>query len=306
MNKVVNLNQLTSLERFSKEYSSMSDDYVFTHFTAPVGGLAANEWSERYGGPMRIDGISWMLCLEGEIELEVNLSPCTLTPRSMVVTTPGSIINIKGMRSERMECYVLFVSTEFMHDINFDLNVIGSFRPQGSHRAPIQLTADEVRGLTRYFDLLHFNTANETPDAYAKPIARCLIAALTYQMIGIISSRLRTDREEAPQNLRRMTYVNTFMDLVHRYHLKERSVAFYAGRMFISPKYLSLIIKEQTGRSAAQIIDSVVILEAKNLLRFSGKNIQQVAYELNFPNQSSFGKYFKHLTGMSPSEYQRS
>ena len=49
-----------------------------------------------------------------------------------------------------------------------------------------------------------------------------------------------------------------------------------------------------------------VILEAKNLLRYSGKNIQQVAYELNFSNQSSFGKYFKHLTGMSPSQFQKS
>ena len=85
-----------------------------------------------------------------------------------------------------------------------------------------------------------------------------------------------------------------------------RSVAFYAGKLFISPKYLSLIIKESTGKSATDVIDSYVVLEAKNLLRFSGKNIQQVAYELNFPNQSSFGKYFKHLTGMSPSEYQRS
>ena len=60
-----------------------------------------------------------------------------------------------------------------------------------------------------------------------------------------------------------------------------------------------------TGRSAAAWIDECVILEAKNLLRFSGKNIQQIAYELNFSNQSSFGKYFKHLTGMSPSEFQK-
>ncbi len=83
-------------------------------------------------------------------------------------------------------------------------------------------------------------------------------------------------------------------------------MAFYADKLFISPKYLSLIIKEALGRSAAEVIDDYVILEAKNMLRFSGKNIQQVSYELNFPNQSSFGKYFKHLVGMSPSEYQRS
>ena len=83
-------------------------------------------------------------------------------------------------------------------------------------------------------------------------------------------------------------------------------MGFYADKLYISPKYLSLIIKESTGRSAAEWIDEYVILEAKNLLRFSGKNIQQIAYELNFTNQSSFGKYFKHLTGMSPSEFQRS
>ncbi len=103
-----------------------------------------------------------------------------------------------------------------------------------------------------------------------------------------------------------MTYVHEFIQLVHEYHRSERTVAFYADKLFISPKYLSLIIKETLGRSAAEIIDDYVILEAKNLLRFSGKNIQQVSYELNFPNQSSFGKYFKHLTGFSPSEYQRS
>ena len=83
-------------------------------------------------------------------------------------------------------------------------------------------------------------------------------------------------------------------------------MAFYADKLFISPKYLSLLVKEATGRSAANWIDEYVIMEAKNMLRFSGRNIQQVTYDLNFPNQSSFGKYFKHLTGMSSTQYQRS
>ena len=68
---------------------------------------------------------------------------------------------------------------------------------------------------------------------------------------------------------------------------------------------MSLIIKEATGRTAAQWIDDYVIMAAKKLLRFSGKNIQQVAYELNFSNQSAFGKYFKRITGMSPTDFQR-
>ncbi len=135
---------------------------------------------------------------------------------------------------------------------------------------------------------------------------RCVIAALTYQVLQMVTRRIKDNSESKMPRSRRTTYVNEFMRLVHEHHTRERSVAFYAGKLFISPKYLSLIIKESTGKSATDVIDSYVVLEAKNLLRFSGKNIQQVAYELNFPNQSSFGKYFKHLTGMSPSEYQRS
>ena len=80
-------------------------------------------------------------------------------------------------------------------------------------------------------------------------------------------------------------------------------MSFYAQQLYITTKYLSNIVKEATGRSAAQWIDEFVILEAKNLLRFSGKTIKQVSYELNFSNQSAFGKYFKLITGMSPSEY---
>ena len=51
---------------------------------------------------------------------------------------------------------------------------------------------------------------------------------------------------------------------------------------------------------------SKVFLEAKNLLKFSGMSIQEIAYHLNFSTQSFFGKYFKHQTGLSPSEYRSS
>ena len=89
-------------------------------------------------------------------------------------------------------------------------------------------------------------------------------------------------------------------------HTQERSVTFYAEKLCITPKYFSTLIKKQTGKSAAQWIDDYVILEAKNLLKFSGMSIQEIAYHLNFSTQSFFGKYFKHQTGLSPSEYRSS
>ncbi|MBD5323193.1 MAG: AraC family transcriptional regulator [Duncaniella sp.] len=316
MGNTVNLNQLTALSRFSSEFSNLSDDYLFTRLTSDTI-LRAMRFDSLNGidhidGPLRIDGISWILCVSGQLDFELNLTPVTLTSECITVIPPGSMIEMKKIDPTDLDCYLLFVSTEFMHDINFDLNVIGSSRPlnfgqRSDADRVMHITPDETAGLREYFSLLHRNSSENSDNLYTKSIARCLIAALLYQVLNLVTRRLKDSPDEVrPSRSRRSTYVNEFMRLVHEHHVRERSVAFYAGKLFISPKYLSLIIKESTGRSATEVIDSYVILEAKNLLRFSGKNIQQVAYELNFPNQSSFGKYFKHLTGMSPSEYQRS
>ena len=94
------------------------------------------------------------------------------------------------------------------------------------------------------------------------------------------------------------------MELLQIYHKEQRSVGFYAEKMHITPKYMSSMMKQISGRSAAEWIDEYVILEAKNLLKYSGMSIQEITYFLNFSTQSFFGKYFKQHTGMSPSQYR--
>ena len=89
------------------------------------------------------------------------------------------------------------------------------------------------------------------------------------------------------------------------YYKEERSLGFYAGKLCITPKYLSLISKDVSGRSAGEWIDQYVVLEAKTLLKSTRMSIQEIADVLNFANQSFFGKYFKHHTGISPKEYRK-
>ncbi|MFQ6940936.1 MAG: helix-turn-helix domain-containing protein [Alistipes finegoldii] len=76
------------------------------------------------------------------------------------------------------------------------------------------------------------------------------------------------------------------------------------ARLCITPKYLTTLIKRISGQSVSEWIDNYVILEAKTLLKYSTMSIQEIAYYLNFPNQSFFGSYFKRNTGMSPSQYK--
>jgi AraC-like DNA-binding protein len=95
-----------------------------------------------------------------------------------------------------------------------------------------------------------------------------------------------------------------FIALVNEYHCSERGMAFYADKLCLTPKYLSTLIKKASGRSAPDWIDDFVILEAKNLLKYTDLAIKEIVYKLHFPNQSVFFKFFKANTSLTPSEYR--
>lgn len=304
MEQSLRIAQLSGIKRFSFDYSKFGDDYMFSHF---IPGESALDY---FSSPVRFDGILFVLCLKGKLEVEINLQQIELNSNSLLCLGPDKIISSKQTDFNDFEAYFLFMSPQFLRDINIDMNVmnnIGRMASLKSSRQPVlSLSDEESQLLQKYMELLHYNTIKNSDELYIKNISRNIIASVIYQIFQFGEKYMPQERVEERPLSRRANYVQEFMRLMHENYRQERSVGFYAEKLFISPKYLSLIIKEMTGRSAAEWIDECVILEAKNLLRYSGKNIQQVAYELNFTNQSSFGKYFKHLTGMSPSQFQRS
>ena len=97
-----------------------------------------------------------------------------------------------------------------------------------------------------------------------------------------------------------------FADLLSEYVRKETTVDFYAEKLCISKQYLSLIVKEKTHVSIGKIISIVRVEEASRLLRDPGLTLQQIAEELSFSDQSSFGKFFKKHSGMTPMKYRQS
>lgn len=304
MEQSLRIAQLSGIKRFSFDYSKFGDDYMFSHF------VPGDNMMDYFASPMRFDGLMFVLILKGELEVEINLEKMTVEQNSLLCLGPDRIISSPQTDFSEFEAYFLFMSPQFLRDINIDLNIMnnaGRFAAIKDGRTPVlPLSIGESDLMQKYMELLHYNTTENTDELYIKSISRNIIASVIYQIFQFAAKRAPQEPVEERPRTRRANYVQEFMRLVHAHYRQERSVGFYAGKLFISPKYLSLIIKEMTGRSAADWIDECVILEAKNLLRYSGKNIQQVAYELNFTNQSSFGKYFKHLTGMSPSEFQKS
>ncbi len=290
--------QLGNMAQFSSQFSRLGDDYAFSRLTKDAS--LASYWES----PMRVNGLSMVLCFSGEINLDIDLQPYSVGSDSVIIINTDRLLQVKHVDWDTLDAYILVISPEFIRDINIDVNILNTMRVPHSPAPIIKLDSTEMALMKSYFDVIHFNTVANPDDLYVRSISRCLIAAVVYQLLQFVRKHAPVSSADKPRS-RRNNYVRDFLQMLHTYYRQERSVAFYADKLFISPKYLSMIMREVTGRSAAEWIDELVILEAKNLLRFSGKNIQQIAYDLNFTNQSSFGKYFKHLTGMSPTEFQR-
>ena len=296
----VDLRRLITLEKYASEFSRLGDDYVFAH------ARPGEHLDQLEHGPVRVQGMTILLVAEGSLEVEVNMVRYTVLPGMLLIVGHESIFHVLNASLADLDIYMFVISTDFMKDINIDVSVLQTIKLTPNAVPLLHLTEGEEQIVKSSLEMIHTNTTTNTEPVYVRSISRCLMAAVVYQMMQFGRNHLPAAEPATPGMARRNNYVRDFIKLVHEYHRRERSVSFYASKLFISSKYLSMLVREASGRSAAEWIDDYVILEAKNLLRFSGKNIQQIAYDLNFSNQSAFGKYFKHLTGMSPTEFQRS
>ena len=132
-------------------------------------------------------------------------------------------------------------------------------------------------------------------------LVQALLQALCLEVLEIHFNC--TTIEELPQN-REEKIFNRFLMSVFRNCNEERSVTFYAREQYLSPNYLSTIVKNQSGRTAIQWIETFTLLQAQHYLLQTRLSIKEIAYQLHFPDQSVFGRYFKKHCGVSPTDYR--
>lgn len=294
--------------QFSESFSLAGNDYVFSHYLT-------DEVTEQRKENVRFDGVTTVLLLKGRLGVSISGEEYEMEPESIMVTTPTDVVSTRSLGGP-VETYTLFLARDFLSAINFDLKVLNPRLHINTSRVQ-QLTSAQCRQLRDYLLLLHRcaidnnnqSIENESLSRISRSINMNLATAFLYQIAYIMSARTITEQariDSRQYNNRRTNYVYEFVRELEESFMTHRTVKYYADKLCITPKYLSIIVKSETGHSAAAHIDHYVINEAKNLLRFSALSIQQIAYKLNFPNQSAFGKYFKHLTGVSPSEFRAS
>lgn len=113
-------------------------------------------------------------------------------------------------------------------------------------------------------------------------------------------------REEAHQQTltREQRLFSRFIQLVNEHVYKHRHIDFYASHLFISPRYMSTLVKKVSGKAAKEWIDNAIITLIKIELKHTDKQVRQISDDMDFANPSFFCKFFKRITGLTPQDYR--
>lgn len=127
------------------------------------------------------------------------------------------------------------------------------------------------------------------------------IAHLRTQLIINLISNLIESKKASENNRNIKTpIVFHYYDLIENYFIESKSVRFYADKLAVTPNYLNILVKAETGQTAKDIIDARVVLEAKRRLLGTNESIKEISFDLGFSSISFFYDYMFRKTGLYP------
>ena len=245
-----------SISRIKKEMNDvfyLSDDLVITTLSAQ------NNTTAEY--PASIDGFSAIIMMTGEATVSIDMQNYSVKPNTIVFFNPDSIIRTVKC-SANAAAYFLAFSKSFVNEIQLDLSTSLPVYMRFGKAPVLEVAPQDVDEIRQLFQLIKTMLRSDK-ERYRHEIIRTLFTTAFYIITEI-------NQREQPGEIKQgrcEVLFDEFMSLLQQYNKRERNVSFYAKQLNITPKYLSSVVKQVSGKTAARWIDESVILEAKALLK---------------------------------------
>lgn len=275
----------------------------------PFEKVSLVELANRYGrhGLIAVDSdtCGFFLCERGTVRLLQNNHIHELQAGDVYIHTPSSFVHLLS-HSRDVKGVIVKTTLDVVLPI---LSKINSRSLMMLRSAPsFRLSPEQRRGIESFTQL-----ASEKYDHYMQCTADGLRDVLYHQLIALseayafelVKCYMEGRPNIQPPVSRRSDVFQNFILSLARNFKRERSAGFYAGEQHISTRYMCALIKEESGFGVSEWVAEYVITYSRQLLAYSNKSIKQIAQELNFPDQSFFGKYFKQHTGLSPKVFRQ-
>ncbi|MEA4918572.1 HTH-type transcriptional activator RhaS [bioreactor metagenome] len=275
----------------SKSY--VENFFIFDDINSFTGGFHSNTIINY---PIRLGMAVAIICRKGHMKLRIGLEDFVVEKDMALIILPEQIFQLAEISSDFQLSCILFENSFF--DIQNDFKIALDLQNYFFRQPCIKLPDKEMKEIMTIFELIK-EKIEENRNLFLKEIVQTYIRILFYNVCNILfkskEKGIKTRKEEIFEE---------FISLLSQNFRKEQNIGWYAGKFSLTPKYLSKLIYEVSGKHAGEWIRDYVILEARALLKSSSLTVQQISDELGFSNQSHFGSYFKRYTGVSPRKYK--
>ena len=250
--------------------------------------------------PRRMNFILIGLCTKGEVMYQLDTQKQVIKPGDILIVSDRHVVD-SYHHSDDMEGLCIMMSVHFFREIIQNVSDVSSLFLFSRQHPVMSLEQKEIETFKEYFQVIKQKICDQGHH-FRKDLIKTLLLAMFYDLSNII---YRVQYNDKPQTRADAIFTH-FIKLVEKNYRQERRVGWYAAQLNITPKHLSETVKNASRRTPNEWIDDYVTLELRVLLKNSTKTIKEIAQELNFPNQSFLGKFFKEHVGVSPSKYRKS
>jgi YesN/AraC family two-component response regulator len=262
---------------------------------------------QQYTFPRKLESVLVVVCTKGNVHIDVDLRMMTLEANDLMVLRPGHIINSYNVSKDFLG-YSLITDIENFAPVPGTMAQMLNCFMYYQHNPVVKLSREQLKTQLMLRNMLNAKIGSRTDeDGTQLPMADKVIESLTqtifYETLSIYLQQM--DNSEQNYTSRSDELFYQFVNLVEKNFKEERLVSNYAKKLCITAKHLSAVVKNVSGQSPTDIINSYVILDAKISLTTTDMTIQEISARLHFPNQSFFGRYFKQHTGLSPRQYRK-
>lgn len=238
------------------------------------------------------------ICLKGKMNIEVDIKEYFVNENAYFALFPGQIVNLKTI-SEDFETMYFTISSSLFNEImyRFPPDFIFYFKKNTIYHDLLENVEFEKKRFER------LRTVYDNKENICR--REILLSHIRIFYLELYNDVCTLLNNYSNKNNRSYEIYEKFKSLVISDYKVDREVLYYADKLNMTPKYLSLIVKQQSYRNAKKWIDEYVVSEIKLRLHSSNESLQEIAFDLNFADQSFLSKFFKRQTGVSPSDYRK-
>ena len=278
---------MTELAKYIPNMENVSDKDV----------IYFEEINSGFANTMQTDAYVVILCTEGKANCNIEGTEYEITPNDLVISNPNIFVS-NAMVSFDFRCQGVVLSPSYFESIVLVGGNCWDIAIAVKQRPVLHLNEQDAESAIFNFNVLKRKMQHTDQLHYAETL-KFLLQCMIYDFYDTLIPYLQVPEQDysfsSGENIFRR-----FMQLLNAEAPKKREVSYYAERLCITPKYLSSICKKQSGKTAAEIINSMTVNYIKNMLQSSDMTVKQIASAAGFDNLSFFGKFAKRELGMSP------